>query len=113
MRSRAGLIAAALAVQAVTLGVGGYVAYRAAQESFAQSVEQIVADQNRQFADTLAEIFAQEIDDIAMSKGNDLSMLKIGTPEWDRLQTLVERDALTALPAGAFACLVDVVKVGR
>jgi hypothetical protein len=97
LRTRAGLLAAALVVQAIVLAAGWLITFRVVQRSFARVIERQVLDENKRLAQTVADLFPSDIG----------SMVEYGSPEWERLQTIIERDAFAQLPAGGFACLVD------
>jgi serine phosphatase RsbU (regulator of sigma subunit) len=95
--NKAGLIAAALGVQAVVLSAGWFVTFRIVQRSFARVIQDRTIDQNRDIAERVAALFP------AAGGG----MVEFGSPEWERLQSIIETDALQELPAGGFACLIE------
>lgn len=94
--SRAGLIAAALLVQAVVLAGGWFITFRVVQRSFAQEIEQRTIAENRELAERIASLFPDDIG----------SNITYGSPQWERLQHIIESDAMKQLPAGGFACLI-------
>ncbi len=94
--SRAGLIAAALLVQAVVLATGWMITFRVVQRSFAREIEQRTIAENRELAERIAALFPDDIPE----------NVAYGSPEWERLQRIIESDAMKKLPAGGFACLV-------
>ncbi|MEM7622476.1 MAG: PP2C family protein-serine/threonine phosphatase [Planctomycetota bacterium] len=101
------LVVAAICLQVVVLLVGGFAAYRIVQRGFAERVEEIVIAQNADFADTLAKLFEEELDRLRDENMGRLDRVEFRSAEWDRLQSIIESEALAKLPVGAFACLIE------
>lgn len=101
LRTRTGLIAAALAVQGVVLGLGWVVTFRTLQREFAERIREQVTNENRKLAQAVEALFPPDALDAAES-GVDY-----GSEEWDRLQRIIENEVFSDLPAGAFACLIQ------
>lgn len=95
--TRAGLVAAALAVQSIVLSIGWFTTFRVVQRSFAMEIQARTIEQNRDLAERVASLFPGDIG----------TATEYGSPGWERLQGLIESDALAELPAGGFACLVE------
>lgn len=95
------LMLLALGVQALVLVVGWMVTFRIVQRSFAGVIEAQVLEQNRKLAATIAELFPEE----ATAAGTGGVPFK--SESWERLQKVIETDALRDLPAGGFACLIE------
>ncbi len=95
-KSRRALIASALLVQAVVLGVGWLVTFRIVQRSFARVVEGIVQQQNREIVERVAALLPSVMDEV-----------EFGGDDWEKLQRIIEGEALRDLPAGGFACLIE------
>lgn len=96
-RTRTALVLAALLVQAFVLAAGWLVTFRIVQRSFARVIQDKVKHDNRDIAERVASLFPADMD----------GMVEFGSPEWERLQTIIEGEALADLPAGGFACLID------
>lgn len=95
-RTKAGLIVAALAVQGVVLSSGWFLTFRVVQRSFARVIEERTIDQNRDIAQRVASLLPDVGDGV-----------EFGGADWDRLQSIIEGDALKELPDGGFACLIE------
>lgn len=93
--SRGVLVLAALSVQAGVMLVGWVAAFRVVRDSFGRAIEEQVIEQNARLAERVADLLPEEI-------SRDV---KIGTPEWEKLQGVIE--GLNDLPAEGFACLVN------
>lgn len=94
---RAALVVSALLVQGVVLSAGWFTTFRLVQRSFAKTIQERTIQQNRDLAERVAALFPAD--------GAD--MVEFGSPEWERLQSIIETDALRELPAGGFACLIE------
>ena len=95
-KSRRALLASALLLQAIVLGVGWFATFRIVQRSFAGVVEDIVQEQNVDIARRVADLLPETMGDV-----------EFGSEEWERLQRIIEGESLQALPAGGFICLVE------
>lgn len=95
-RSKRTLIVSALIVQAVVLGAGWFLTFRIVQRSFGRVVEGIVQEQNREIVERVASLLPSVMDDV-----------EFGGEDWERLQQVIEGEALQDLPAGGFACLIE------
>ncbi len=95
-KSRRALLASALALQAIVLSIGWIVTFRIVQRSFAGVVEELVQQQNAEIAANVANLLPETMGDV-----------EFGSEEWDRLQRIIEGEALSDLPAGGFVCLVE------
>ena len=110
MRSRHALVVLALGGQFVALSAGWFVTFRVVQRQFATVIQEQVIDQNREFGQTLATLFEDQLEASAsarMRSVSDLHDVEFGSEEWEELQRLIENDALAMLPAGGFACLIE------
>jgi len=107
--SRHALVALALAGQFVALTAGWFVTFRVVQREFATVIQERVIAQNREFAGTLAALFEQELERKASRRMTEVGLLDVefGSSDWETLQGLIENDALSMLPAGGFACLIE------
>lgn len=95
-KSRRALLASALAVQAIVLGVGWLVTFRIVQRSFAGVVEGLVQQQNTEIVESVAKLLPETAGEI-----------EFGSEAWERLQRIIEGEALRDLPAGGFVCLIE------
>ncbi len=95
--SRAALIGLALLIQAVVLGAGWFWTFRVVQRSFAREIQDYTIEQNRELARRVASLFPVDA----------ISMPEFGSAGWERLQGIIESEALQQLPAGGFACLIE------
>lgn len=101
-RSRATLVALALIGQLLVIGGGWFVTFRIVQRSFAKVIEKQVIEQNRELAKTIAALFPDAVEGVGEG-----SRVEYKSKEWERLQRIIETDALRMLPAGGFACLIQ------
>ena len=90
LKTKAGLIAAALVVQGVVLSAGWFVTFRVVQRSFAKVIEHRTIEQNRDIAQRVASLLPRVSGDV-----------EFGSADWKRLQAIIEGDALKELPDGA------------
>ncbi|MEM1331636.1 MAG: PP2C family protein-serine/threonine phosphatase [Planctomycetota bacterium] len=95
IRKRRTLIVCALLVQAVVLALGWLVTFRIVRDRFAQVVEDKIIEQNVELAERVAQLLPDDLPD----------MLEFGSPEWDKVQGVIEN--LTDLPADGFACVIQ------
>lgn len=96
LKSKAGLIAAALIVQGVVLSAGWFVTFRVVQRSFARVIEHRTIEQNRDIAQRVAALLPKVS-----------GKVEYGSDDWKQLQAIIEGDALKELPDGGFACLIE------
>lgn len=97
LRTKAGLIAAALTVQAIVLTAGWLLTFRVVQRSFAQVIQERTIEQTRDYADRIASLIPDEA----------TRMPVYGSPQWQTLQDFIMADALRELPDGGFACVIE------
>lgn len=90
------MLASALVLQAIVLSIGWFVTFRLVQRSFAQVVEGIVQQQNRDIVERVANLLPETMGEV-----------EFGSEEWERFQRIIEGEALRDLPAGGFVCLVE------
>ncbi|UYV12704.1 MAG: SpoIIE family protein phosphatase [Phycisphaera sp.] len=95
-KSKRALIASALLVQVVVLGGGWFLTFRIVQRSFGLVVEDIVQEHNREIVERVASLLPSVMDDV-----------EFGGDDWEKLQRVIEGEALNDLPAGGFACLIE------
>lgn len=109
VRSRHLLVVFALSGQFVALTLGWFVTFRVVQRRFAGVIQEQVIAQNKEFAQTLAALFDDELRQQAMDRMTETGELDVefGSEDWEPLQRLIENDALSMLPAGGFACLIE------
>lgn len=94
IRSRRALVGVALVMQAVILAVGWSSSFLVVRDTFARSIEDRIVAQNSELAARVASLLP-----------GVMGSVEFGSPEWERLQSVIE--GLDELPAGGFACLLD------
>lgn len=90
------MLVSALVLQAIVLSLGWFATFRVVQRSFGGVVEDIVHQQNREIAQRVASLLPEVMGDV-----------EFGSPHWERLQQIIEGEALRDLPSGGFVCLVE------
>jgi len=88
------LILALGGLQASLLGVAWFYTFGTIRREFASVIEQQVLDSNAQTASEFAELIESQI----------TGTIEFGSPDWDRVQSMVES---LDLSAEGFACLID------
>jgi response regulator RpfG family c-di-GMP phosphodiesterase len=94
IRTRRGAILAIVALQAVVLSAGWLVTFLQVRRATAESVEDLILDENARVADWLADQLAEGVD----------GPLEFLSEAWERVQQRVET---LQLPGDGFACLLD------
>lgn len=94
LKSRAALVAATLSLQALVIGVGGYLTLRAAQASLADRVGESAAMDNARACEDFVKVLTSEVQE----------PFTYASPEWERVQKHVET---FSLPQGAQLVVLD------
>jgi hypothetical protein len=94
LKSRAALVAATLSLQALVIGVGGYLTLRAAQASLADRVGESAAMDNARACEDFVKVLTSEVQE----------PFTYASPEWERVQKHVET---FSLPYGAQLVVLD------
>lgn len=94
--THAGLIGAAMILQSIVLASGWFLTFRIVQHTFARVIQDRVIEQNLELAERVTALFPPITD----------GEIEYGSSQWERLQRIIENQALADLPSGAFACLI-------
>jgi HD-GYP domain-containing protein (c-di-GMP phosphodiesterase class II) len=94
LKSRASLIAATLSLQAVVIGLGGYLTLRAAKSHLEERVGESASLDNARAAEAFLKVLTADVQE----------PFEYASPEWERVQNHVKT---FALPAGAQLVVLD------